>query len=112
LEQVIHEKKEEFSVSSNISVNMVRSQIKQWSLASTHPGINSPLYKAALALVEICIHMGKICQPLTADKAIVIMNDLIRETEISETLTEFQKVCTSCSERHGLVGRNWWWAFK
>ena len=56
--------------------------------------------------------MGKIRQPLTGEEAIAIMNDMIRDSEMSETLTEFQKVCTSCSESYGHVGRNWWRAFK
>jgi hypothetical protein len=70
------------------------------------------LHKAELAVVEICIQMGKIYQPLNGNEVIAIMNDMIRETEMSETLTEFQKVCTSCSESYGLVDRNWWQAFK
>lgn len=44
--------------------------------------------------------MGKIHQTLTDDEAIAIMNKMICETAISETLTEFQG-------SYGLVGRNW-----
>ena len=67
---------------------------------------------AELALVEMCVQMGKIRQPLTRDEAIAIMNDMISETEMLESLTEFQKVCTSNSQNYGLIGRNWWQGFK
>ena len=77
LEQVIQEKKEEFGVSDNISIDTVRSLIKRGSLAPIHRGTTSPLHNAELALVEICIHMGKICQPLTGQEATMLMNDMI-----------------------------------
>ena len=86
----------------------VRSRIKRGILAPTHNGTALPLLSAELALVEICIQMGKIRQPLTRDEAIAIMNDMISETEMLESLTEFQKVCTSNSQNYGLIGRNWW----
>ena len=55
--------------------------------------------------------MGKIRQPLTCDEAIAIMNDLITETEMSESLTHFQKAHTSNSGSLGCVGKNWWQGF-
>ena len=93
-EQLIQERKDEFGVNTNISVNTVRSQMKRGNLAPTHPGTSSLLCNAELALVGICKQMGKIRQPLTGEEAIAIMNDMIRGSEMSETLTEFQKVRT------------------
>ena len=104
MEQLIKKKKDECRVSNNISLDTVRSQIKRRSLVPTHQDTSSPLYNAVLALFEICIQLGKICQPLTGEGAIAIMNDMISKTEMSETLTEFQKVHTLCPERYGLVG--------
>ena len=112
LEQVIQEKKEEFGVSCAISNETVRSRIKRGILGPTHRGTAAPLQNAELALVEIIIQMGKIRQPLTRDEAIGIMNDMISETEMSETLKEFQKVRTSSSLNFGSVGKNWWQGFK
>ena len=40
------------------------------------------------------------------------MNDMISETEMSESVKQFQNVRTSTSESLGLVGINWWWGFK
>ena len=71
LEQVIQEKKEEFGVSDNISIDTVRSRIKQGSLAPIRRGTTSALHNAKLALVEICIHMGKIFQPFTGQEATI-----------------------------------------
>ena len=56
--------------------------------------------------------MGKIRQPLTCEEAIAIMNDLISETEMAESLANFQKACTSSSESYGSVGKKWWHGFK
>ena len=56
--------------------------------------------------------MGKIHQPLTCEEAIAIMNDMISELEMSDSLTQFQKVCTPNSGTIGVVGRNWWQGFK
>jgi hypothetical protein len=85
LKEVIEQKKVGFNVSCNILVETVRSRIKQRGLAPTHPCTSPPLQDAELALVEICIQMGKICQPLTCEEAITIMNNMISETEISGT---------------------------
>lgn len=106
LKEVIEQKKVEFNVSCNIPVYTVRSRIKQESLAPTHPGTSPKLQDAELALVEICIQMGKIHQPLPCEEAIVIMNDMISMTEMSKKLTQFQKASTSNSGKCGHVGRD------
>ena len=112
LEAIIEQKKEEFGVSNDIPAATIRTRIKRGSLAPTHPGTSPPLLNVEMTLVEICIQMGKICQPLTCDEAIAIMNDMIRKTEMAESLTQFQKVHTSNSGSLGLVGRNWSQGFK
>ncbi len=81
LVQIIEKKKREFGVSCNIPEETIRSRTKRKSLVPTFPGTSAPLYNAELALVEICIQMGKICQPLTCEEAIAIMNDMISELE-------------------------------
>ena len=60
LEVVIEQSKEKFGVSDDIPLAMIRTRIKRGSLAPTHPGTSPPLLNAELALVEICIQMGKI----------------------------------------------------
>ena len=102
----------EFSISCNISEETVRSRIKRQSLTPTHRGTSPPLHNAEMALVEICIQMGKIRQPLTCDEAIAIIHDLISETEMSESLTHFQKSRTSNSGSFGCIDKNWWPGFK
>ena len=97
LKEVIEQKKVEFSISCNISEETVRSRIKQQSLTPTHRGTSPPLHNAKMALVEICIQMGKICQPLSCEEARASMNYMISKTEMAESLTQFQKVHTSNS---------------
>jgi hypothetical protein len=112
LKEVIEQKKGEFSIKSNISKSTIWSRICRQSLTPTHRGTSSPLQNAEMALVAICIQMGKIRQPITCDEAIAIMNDLISETEMAESLTQFQKARTSTSSSYGSVGKNWWMGFK
>ncbi len=69
LEAVIAKKKEEFGVSNKISASMIRSCMDQGNLAPPHPGTSPPLLDAESVLVEICIQMGKIQQPLTLGEA-------------------------------------------
>ena len=64
LEAIIEQKKEEFGVSDDIPAATIRTRIKRGSLAPTHPGTSPPLLEAETALVQICIQMGKMRQPL------------------------------------------------
>ncbi len=112
LEAVIKQKKEEFGVSDYISAKTIRTRINRGRLAPPHPGTAPPLLKAETALVQICIQMGKMRQPLTCDDAITIMNDMISKTEMEEQLTNFQRARTMTSSRFGTVGKNWWQGFK
>jgi hypothetical protein len=107
LEAVIKQKKEEFGVSDDIPAATIRTRIKRGSLAPTHPGTSPPLLNAEMALVQICIQMGKMRQPLTCDEAIAIMNDMISKTEMEEQLTNFQHAHTVTSNRLGTVGKKW-----
>ena len=59
LEAIIEQKKEEFGVSDDILASTIRTRIRRGSLAPTHPGTSPPLLNAEMALVEICIQMGK-----------------------------------------------------
>jgi hypothetical protein len=77
LEAVIKQKKDEYGVSDDIPAATIRTRIKRGSLAPTHPGTSPPLRDAEMALVQICIQMGKMRQPLTRNEAITIMNDMI-----------------------------------
>ena len=107
LAQIVEKEKGEIDVTCNIPEETIRSRTKRKSLVPTHRGTSAPLYNAELALVEICIQMGKIRQPLTCEEAIAIMNNMISDTEISDSLTQFQKVRTPNSGTIGVVGRNW-----
>ena len=49
--------------------------------------------------------MGKIRQPLTGGETIALMNNIIRDIKISESLTEFKKLLTTCSQSNESVGR-------
>jgi hypothetical protein len=90
------------------------SKLSQRSSQTTHHhGAKSPLEEVEVALVEICIQMGKIRQPLSCTEAIALMNDMIKNTNTKQKLIEFQqsrKLGTYGFEK-GKVTSGWWRGF-
>jgi hypothetical protein len=77
------------------------------------PGPKSPLEEVELALVEICIQMGKICQPLSCTEAIALMNSMIDNTHTQQKLIDFhqsRRLGTEVFEK-GKVTSGWWRGF-
>ena len=91
LKSLIDEKKKEFSVKRSISRRTIHTCVYRGSVLSKHRGSKSPLEQGETALVQICIQMGKIRQPLNCTEAIQLMNNLIHNTDTQATLAEFQK---------------------
>jgi hypothetical protein len=60
------------------------------NLSPSHPGVTSALPAAEETLVELCIAMGNMWQPLTPTEGLQIMNSLIHNREIQEELMEFK----------------------
>ena len=74
--------------------------------------VQSPLADVELLLVQMCIQMGKIGQPLSVCEAVWAMNGLIEGTMHEEALREYQELHKLGSERtRGSCGRNWWGGF-
>ncbi len=74
------------------------------------PGPKSPLEEVELALVKICIQMGKICQPLSCTEAITLMNSMIDNTHTQQKLIDFhqsRRLGTEVFEK-GKVTSGWW----
>jgi hypothetical protein len=76
LKRLIDEKKKEFGINCSISSRTIINCTQKGTLTSQH-GAKSLLEEVELALVQICIQMGKIHQPLSCTKAIVLMNSMI-----------------------------------
>ena len=79
LERLIDEKKKEFGIHISISSRNIRNRTHR-GLQTAHHGAKSPLEEVEVALVEICIQMGKIRQPLSCTEAITLMNDMIEKS--------------------------------
>ena len=112
LKRLIDEKKKEFGINISISSRTIKNRIQRGSLTTPH-GAKSPLEEVEVALVEICIQMGKIRQPLSCTKAITLMNDMIENTNTKQKLIEFQqsrKLGTYGFEK-GKVTSGWWRGF-
>jgi hypothetical protein len=87
LGRLIDEKKKEFGMNSSISSKTIRDRTQRGAL-TTHCGAKSPLEEVEVALVQICIQMGKIRQPLSCTEAIVLMNDMIENTNTNQKLID------------------------
>ena len=75
LERLIDEKKKEFGINISISSRNIMNRTHR-GLQTAHHGAKSPLKEVEVALVEICIQMGKIRQPLSCTKAITRWSQL------------------------------------
>jgi hypothetical protein len=53
--------------------------------------VSSPIEEAEEALVELCIAMGNIRQPLMATEGLQLMNSLIKDQPVQEKLKEFKR---------------------
>ena len=90
LDELIEAKKAEFQVVGKISASTIRNRVRSGNLKPDHSGTSSPLQQAELAMVDVCIQMGNIRQPLVAVEAVCVFNDLIKDTPIQKALTEFK----------------------
>ncbi len=88
LERLIDEKKKLFGVNCSIPISTIKNRVYAGAF-TTHHGAKSPLDKVEEALVQICIQMGKICQPLSCTEAIALINDMIDNTKTKQKLIEF-----------------------
>ena len=112
LERLIDEKKKEFGINISISSRNIRHRTHR-GLQTAHHGAKSPLEEVEVALVEICIQMGKICQPLSCTEAITLMNDMIENTNTKQKLIEFQqsRKLGAYGFEKGRVTKGWWKGF-
>jgi hypothetical protein len=71
------------------------------------------LAAAEVALVAICIQMGKIRQPLNCLEAVKVMNDLIDGSKTQEALISFHtsRKLGSHEFQNGKVTTGWWRGF-
>jgi hypothetical protein len=92
LKRLIDEKKKEFDINCRISTKSIMNCTHRGTLTShLGPGPKSLMEEVELALIEICIQMGKICQPLSCTKAIVLMNCMIENTHTQQKLIDFHQ---------------------
>ena len=112
LRDLIQSKKKEYGVNVAINKDRIISRHRRGNLCPNHRGTDSPIASADMALVEICIQMGKIRQPLTGPQAVVVFNDLIRGTPIQESLRSFQSARCPDPTVDGVAGINWFRGFK
>jgi hypothetical protein len=92
LKRLIDEKKKEFGINCRISTKSIMNRTHRGTLTShLGPGPKSLLEEVELALVEICIQMGKIRQPLSCTEAIALMNSMIENTHTQQKLIDFHQ---------------------
>ncbi len=71
LKRLIDKRNKEFGITCRISTKSIMNRTHRGTLTShLGPGPKSPLEEVELALVKICIQMGKIPQPLSCTAAI------------------------------------------
>jgi len=115
LEELIESKRKEYNISSKIAPGTIRSRLCEGR--SHNPKsreATSLLEEAEEALVQICIQMGKIRQPLNVTERVALMNNLIDGTPFQEALAKFQETRKLGNEsfEFGRVTKGWWGVLK
>jgi hypothetical protein len=115
LAKLIREKKRANGVPDSyyIAEKTIINRIKKRRLDPSHPGVFSPIAAAEEALVQICIMMGNVRQPLTPTEGLLVMNSLIKNQELQQKLIEFKlkRKLGGDLEHLGKVGRSYWTGF-
>ena len=86
LDKLIEREKSEFKISTIIPKGRVQSWRLWGNFKSNHLGAKSPIEEAKKDIVELCIQMGTIHQPLTVNKGIELMNSLIAKTDLQDNV--------------------------
>ena len=115
LKELIESKRKEYNISGKRAPGIIRSRLREGR--SHNPksrGATSPLESAEEALVQICIQLGSICQPLNVTKGVALMNNLIDGTPFQEALAKFQETRKLGNEsfEFGRVTKGWWGVLK
>ena len=112
LSKLIKEKNVEYSVTANIPGRTIRSRIKSINLDPKHPGTESPLYAAELAIFSVCIQITKRHAPLTGPRVTAFFKNMMKGTPSQDTLEQFQEKRAPNLDQHGTAGLGLWRGFK
>jgi hypothetical protein len=114
--KLIDEKKEEFGLPEDyyISTDTIRSRVKRKNPEPNRQ--TSPIQAAEESLIQLCLTMGKVRQPLTPTEGIHLMNSLIKDRQLQVDLVDYKKQRRDLGqgkypERLGEVGRGFWYGF-
>ncbi len=83
LKRLIDEKKKKIGINCSISSRTLINPIQRGAL--------SLFEEVEVALIQICIQMGKSFWPLSGTEAIALMNDMIENTSTKQKLIEFHQ---------------------
>jgi phage terminase small subunit len=115
LHKLIREKKTAHGIPNSyyISEKTIKNRIKRRRIDPPHPGVTSPLAAAEETLVQLCIMMGNVRQPLTPTEGLQVMNSLIKGQGLQLKLIEFKLLrgLGGDLDHLGQVGRSYWTGF-
>lgn len=108
--KVCREAEEHLSLKENsIKVETMLSRYKRGNVDGRGKGHVSPVEAMEPILVDFCIKLARMGQPLGKEQVLCLANDLIKGTESQERLVEYKKKHTSASsEDSGTLGRRWY----
>ena len=104
LQGVIDSKKQDYNVTNLfVSYKTIHSRVTRKNLTPTHPGTCSPILSMEPALLEICLAIANIRQPLTSTKGLELANSLIEGKPAQQNLHQFQELCHKpVTGKHGM----------
>ena len=113
LEDLIIQKKAEFSISEDIIIkkSTIRSRCERDKPIVHGMGPESPMSAADPQLIELIIKMGRIRRCLTPTQCLHLAKDLVKGTEIEKKVVAFKKKLFRKNYEDSDLGMRYWHGF-
>lgn len=96
----------------SLKIGTIRCRILRNNLSGYKPQSTSPLHEIEPLLVQYCLKLARIKQPLTKDRVISLAESLIKNTKYVDRMHDFNKNNHAYDPNSDtIVGRRWYYGF-
>lgn len=112
LASIINAVEEEYGLpAGTLDSNTIRQRVDRNNLSGQSESRTSPLLEIEPVLVEYCIRLARIGQPLTKDQLTGLAISMIEGTSIEEKLNAWKKKYSHFNDKNELLGDGWYQGF-
>lgn len=102
---------EENLVSGSISVSTIQSRVLCKTLSGFRPQNTSPLQEMEHVIVQYCLKLARMRQPLTREHVIRLAESLIKDTIYCQRMVNLKKKKHLPINNGDTIGRRWYYGF-